>query len=110
MKILIELPTWLGDTIMATPAINNLLTFYEHPELTLIGSKVSIEILKNYPGIKRTELIEKKYKSIYNLSKKLERFEAYFSFRSSFRSKLMRILISSNNKFQFNNGKYPVDT
>ena len=27
MKILIELPSWLGDTVMATPAIENLIKF-----------------------------------------------------------------------------------
>ena len=27
MKILIELPTWLGDTVMTTPAIENLVNF-----------------------------------------------------------------------------------
>ena len=25
MKILIELPTWLGDAVMATPAIENII-------------------------------------------------------------------------------------
>ena len=27
MRILIELPTWLGDAVMATPAIENLVNF-----------------------------------------------------------------------------------
>jgi|GEM_PF-4637449 heptosyltransferase-2 len=27
MKLLIELPTWLGDCVIATPAIENLLNF-----------------------------------------------------------------------------------
>ena len=47
MKILIELPTWLGDTIMASPAIENLATHFENPEITLIGPYTSIEVLKN---------------------------------------------------------------
>ena len=33
MKILIELPTWLGDTVMATPAIENLIKHYSDPEI-----------------------------------------------------------------------------
>ena len=28
MKILIELPSWLGDTVMTTPAIENLLKHF----------------------------------------------------------------------------------
>ena len=48
MKILIELPTWLGDATMASPAIENLLRYYENSEITLLGSPISIEILKNH--------------------------------------------------------------
>ena len=32
MKLLVELPTWMGDTIMATPAIENLFKFYKNYE------------------------------------------------------------------------------
>ena len=48
MKILIELPSWLGDTVMATPAIENLVGYYDNPEITLLGSDISVEILKNH--------------------------------------------------------------
>ena len=40
MKILIELPSWLGDSVMATPAIENLVNFQNEVEITLIGSFV----------------------------------------------------------------------
>ena len=53
MKILIELPTWLGDTTMATPAIENLLNYYNECEVTLIGSLISIELLKNHPKVEK---------------------------------------------------------
>jgi len=106
MKILIELPTWLGDATMASPAIENLLRYYENSEITLLGSPISIEILKNHPQVKRTELLVKGYKSIYKNSRRLGRFDAFFSFRSSFRSKYLKILIKSNNKFQFNPKRY----
>ena len=45
MKILIELPTWLGDTVMATPAIESLVNHFSDIEITLLGSFVSIENL-----------------------------------------------------------------
>ena len=48
MKILIELPTWLGDAVMTTPAIENLSSYYDKPEITLIGSFISVEMLKNH--------------------------------------------------------------
>ena len=58
MKILIELPTWLGDTVMATPAIENLLNYYDESEVTLIGSFISIELLKNHPKVKKTQVLD----------------------------------------------------
>jgi heptosyltransferase-2 len=42
VRILIELPTWLGDAVMATPAIENLVNFHNEVEITLIGSFLSI--------------------------------------------------------------------
>ena len=47
MKILIELPTWLGDTVMATPAIDNILHLTSDSKITLIGSFIAIEALKD---------------------------------------------------------------
>ena len=51
MKVLIELPTWLGDCIMSTPAIENIINFYNDAQITFIGSFVSIEALKNHPKV-----------------------------------------------------------
>jgi len=51
MKILIELPSWLGDTIMTTPAIENMMKHFGKVEITLIGSFISIEALKNHPNV-----------------------------------------------------------
>jgi len=51
MRILIELPSWLGDTVMATPAIENLIDFHQQAEVILIGSSISIEIFKNHPKV-----------------------------------------------------------
>ena len=30
MKLLIELPTWLGDSVMVSPAIDNLANYYNN--------------------------------------------------------------------------------
>ena len=106
MKLLIEIPSWLGDAVMATPAINNIANYYNEPEIILIGSFVSIETLKNNPKVTETHILEKKYMNLYKLANKLGEFDVYFSFRSSFRAKLFKFLISSKNKYQFNKYKY----
>ena len=106
MRILIELPTWLGDAVMATPAIENLVNFQNEVEITLIGSFVSIEALKNHPKVVKTLVLDKKYPSLVKKSRELGNFDAFFSFRSSFRSKFLKFFISANNKHQFNKIKY----
>jgi len=107
MKILIELPSWLGDTVMATPAIENLAGYYDNPEITLLGSDISVETLKNHPKVIKTLVFDKKYTSIFRMLKKLGKFDVFFSFRSSFRSRLLKLLISSIKKYQYiNNDKF----
>ena len=61
MKILIELPSWLGDTLMATPAIENIISHFDDAQITFIGSKVSIETLKLHPQVNLTKIINKNY-------------------------------------------------
>ncbi len=106
MKLLIELPTWLGDAIMATPAIENIVNFYNDVEITFIGSFVSIEALKNHPKVIKKLVLDKKYTSLYKISRDLGSFDAFFSFRSSARSKFLKFLISAKKKHQFDKNKY----
>jgi len=37
MNIFIELPTWLGDTIMATPSIEEIVKLYPNAKVTFFG-------------------------------------------------------------------------
>jgi len=106
MKILIELPTWLGDCVMATPAIENIVNFYYDVEITFVGSFVSIEAMKNHPKVIKTVILDKKYGVLYKTTKNLGKFDVFLSFRSSIRSKFLKFFISSKNKYQFDKNKY----
>ena len=106
MQILIELPTWLGDCVMATPAIENIVNFHNEAEITFIESLVSIEAMKNHPKAVKTVVLDKKYTSLYKISRDLGNFDAFFSFQSSIRSKFLKFLISAKNKYQFDKNKY----
>jgi len=106
MKILIELPTWLGDTVMATPAIENIISHYNKPEITIVGSFVSIEVMKKHPLVFKAKVLKKNYISSYKIAKNLGKFDVYFSFRGSFRSRVIKLLISSKKKYQFDRNKY----
>jgi heptosyltransferase-2 len=48
----------------------------------------------------------KKYTSLYKISRDLGNFDAFFSFRSSIRSKFLKFLISAKKKYQFDKNKY----
>jgi heptosyltransferase-2 len=106
VKILIELPTWLGDCIMATPAIENIVNYFNDVEITFIGSFVSIEALKNHPKVIKTLVLDKKYTSLYKTAKNLGEFDVFFSFRNSLRTNILKFLISAKNKYQFDKNKY----
>jgi len=106
MRILIEVPTWLGDCVMATPAIDNILYFYNDAELTLIGSSNSIEVIQFHPKVVNRFVLSKKYIELYRTSRALGKFDIFFSFRGSLRSNILRLLISSKKSYQFNKSKY----
>jgi heptosyltransferase II len=107
MKILIELPNWLGDAVMASPAIENLANYYSNSEITLIGSLTSIEIIKSHPQVTKTYALSPKY--IYSLKTiiNLNNFDIYLSFRGSLRAQIYKFLISAPMKYNFNKKKYP---
>ncbi|MFK5881570.1 MAG: glycosyltransferase family 9 protein [Sulfurospirillum sp.] len=107
MNIFIELPTWLGDTIMATPAIEALLEKYPDANLTFFGSYVSLQALKKHPNCENI-VIDKSKKAtsrllwLYNQAKRFDRFDMAISFRSSFASKLFLWFLDAKTKIQYN--------
>ena len=106
MKALIEIPTWLGDCVMATPAIENIVNFDNDTQITLIGSFVSIEAMKKNSKVVKTVVLDKKYGALYKIAKNLGDFDVFFSFRSSTRSKFLKFFISAKNKYQFDKNTY----
>jgi len=94
MKILIILPNWLGDAIMATPAIEALSSKYPDAKLTFIGSMVSIEALKYHPQcenaiIDTTKKSTSRVLATYKLAKELGTFDLAISFRNQLHSSLL---------------------
>ena len=106
MKIFIEIPSWLGDAIMATPAIENLIKTYPEAKITLLGSFVSTKAFENYPNIEKiivdnTKKEKNRYKNLINLAKSLGKFDIALSFRRSFSSKFMMFFIKAKKKFNY---------
>ena len=106
MKLLIEIPTWMGDTVMATPAITNLISHFKYPEITLIGSSISTELLKNYNYVNKIIKLDKNFFTIFKTIRDHDNFDVFISFRGSFRSSLLKIFVKSKQKYQFDKKKY----
>ena len=105
-KIFIEIPSWLGDAIMTTPAIQNIIKTYPDVKITLLGSYVSTQAFKNYPNIEKiivddTKKDGNRYKNLINLAKSIGQVDLAISFRRSFSSKFMMFFIKSKNKFNY---------
>ncbi|QOP40808.1 lipopolysaccharide heptosyltransferase II [Sulfurimonas marina] len=91
MRILVVLPNWLGDAVMATPAIELLAKYYENAHFTFIGSYVSIEALKHHPLcesaiVDETKKASSRLAATYKLAKQLGRFDLAITFRNQIHS------------------------
>jgi heptosyltransferase-2 len=94
MKILVELPTWLGDTVMTTPALENLFNHYSDAEFSIVGSFVSVSIIKTHPRVTNvylddTKKSQSRLKAIKKLAQDIGEHDIAISFRNSFTSALM---------------------
>ena len=94
MKILVILPNWLGDAVMATPAIELLATYYPNVRFTFVGSYVSIEALKHHPRCEKAIVDETKKApsrlvATYKLAKELGKFDLAITFRNQIHSSLL---------------------
>lgn len=95
MRILIETPSWLGDSVMLTPTIQNIEMIYPDSEIILVGSKVSIEILQGFKNVKKTYVLNRKGNrllNIWKLAKEIGKVDISFSFRTSFFSGVFQLL------------------
>ncbi|WP_418186055.1 glycosyltransferase family 9 protein [Aliarcobacter vitoriensis] len=106
MKIFIEIPSWLGDAIMATPAIQNIIKTYPQAKITLVGSFVSTQAFVGYPNIEKvivdnTKKEKNRYKALIDLAKSIGKVDLAISFRRSLSSKFMMFFIKSKKKFNY---------
>ncbi|WP_232006789.1 lipopolysaccharide heptosyltransferase II [Helicobacter cholecystus] len=89
MKILLRLPTWLGDAVMATPTYYALKREFPKAHFTLIGSKASLGIFQRE---KATLILDESKKSknrlfyLYKLGRNLGKFDIAITLQNNFPS------------------------
>lgn len=105
MKILIEVPTWLGDCVMATPAIENIIQIYPDCKITIFGSKASSSIFNQHLSVEHIIIDESRsaknrYVWLYKMAKNLK-FDTIFSFRRQFSAKFFAFFINSKHRYHY---------
>lgn len=98
MKILVRMPNWLGDGVMATPALNNLRRHFADAEFTLLASRPVAEMFRIDPAFAAVVVDASKTRrprlaGIHAEARHLRRehgpFDLAFCFTNSFASKLL---------------------
>ena len=104
MRIFIELPTWLGDAIMATPAIDNIVSQYPKCKLIIFGSFASTAIFTDHQNLDRI-IIDKsresglRYLNLYRYAQDIGCVDMAFSFRKTITTRILLFLIKSPKTF-----------
>ncbi len=104
MKILIEIPTWLGDAVMTTPAIENIVAMYPECEIIIFGSFVSTKLFRHHPNVKKIVIDESKkegnrYVNLYRFAKSIGEVDIALSFRKNFTTKFFLFFVSAPKKY-----------
>lgn len=58
-KVLIRVPNWLGDTMMATPTVSAVRKMFPQTQLTVLAKPVFNTFWKEYPGVDEVIGLEK---------------------------------------------------
>jgi heptosyltransferase-2 len=103
-KILIEIPTWLGDAVMTTPAIENICNIYKGCELIIFGSFVSTKLFLNHPNVTNIIIDNSKskgnrYINLFKLAKSVGDVDLAFSFRKNITTKFFLFFVKSKEKY-----------
>lgn len=111
MRVFIELPTWLGDAVMSSSAIDLLLDSLgktDNIKVVFFGSAVAVALYEGLECCERAIIDDSKkaggFRAIKlrRIAKELGKFDLALSFRASFASKLMLWFLCAKFKFSFN--------
>jgi heptosyltransferase-2 len=103
-KILIEIPTWLGDATMATPAIENIVAKFPKCKLIIFGSKASTTLFLHHPNLEKIIIDDSRdggnrYLNLRRVAKSIGKVDLAFSFRRNFTTKFFLWFVDTKEKF-----------
>lgn len=106
MKVLIEVPTWLGDCVMATPAIENIVKRHPNCEITIFGTLVAVAIFKQHPNVQKTIIDNSRqafsrFMALAKIAKTAGQFDLVLSFRRQFSSRFFVLFAHGKTKANY---------
>ncbi len=106
LKIFIEIPTWLGDAVMTTPAIENIVKTYPDAQLIIYGSFVSTRLFIHHPNVVKIILDESKqggfrYLNLYRDAKSAGQVDIALSFRRNFTTQYLLFFIGVKRSYVY---------
>lgn len=106
MRIFIEVPVWLGDTIMASVAVRNIISSYKGSEIIIFGSKVATQIYGSFSGVSKVVVDESKSAKnrwfwLYRKCKELGKFDLAISFRRQYSTRFLLFFLNAKDKFRY---------
>ena len=98
MRVFIELPTWLGDAVMTSAAVENLSG--KADSIVFFGSYAACELYKAHPKCEKVVVDDSKkqgfrYLNLIKTARLLGKFDLAISFRSSLASKFLLFCLKS---------------
>lgn len=115
MNIFIEIPTWLGDAVMTTPAIENIIKKYPDAKITIFGSFVSTKLFLYHPNVVDIIIDESRksgnrYLNLYKYAKSIEKCDIALSFRKNFTTKFLLFFINAKEKYIYQRFDHKLET
>jgi heptosyltransferase II len=96
MKILVRLPNWLGDMVMAVGAVQQIPVLFPGAEVSVIAKKGIHDLLDYFPPLEHRFVFSKEeysgVKGLWRFGRSIretEKFDLFISFPDSFSSALM---------------------
>jgi heptosyltransferase-2 len=69
-NILVRVPNWLGDTVMATPAVSAVRKIFPRSRLTILAREAFASFWRDFPGIDHVLTLGSQDRGLYGFSKK----------------------------------------
>ncbi len=96
---MVRMPNWIGDAVMATPALTAIRDFFPTAQITVVANPLVAELFTSHPSCNRVIRFDK-YKANagipgfwkFCLTLRRERFDAAFLLQNAFEAAIMAVL------------------